>query len=165
MRKLLLILIILSICLTSCSRERSADCRSLMDSADHGKSGYRYSDCLDKSAEEYISETELSRLYYGKSLPLAELEYIEEFCIFISNSLTGEEIHILKARHQSDTDSLLRMLECRAELLSKGQINPNQGDFLFPPARQCVCFSKGRFVFLAVGERAEELRSALLSLL
>lgn len=113
--------------------------------------GYLYTDGADISSVNYISLEDLGFLYYGKSAPLTETDHTESYCVFISKGIEPSEIHIFKTKYQSDVDMLKRMLQSRADILAKPQINPNSSVFISPTGIKCRVLSKGRFVFLLAG--------------
>ncbi|MBR6513454.1 MAG: hypothetical protein IKT46_01340 [Clostridia bacterium] len=113
--------------------------------------GIIYKNDTDISQAEYISPEELSYLYYGESVPLAELDYTVSYCIYMSRSKAISEIHIFEAKYQSDVEAIKRMLQSRADFLTKLRINPNPSDFFCDTRAEYEIFSKGRFVFLVVG--------------
>lgn len=161
MKKLLLLLLIMSLCLASCRAGADIDAEAFMKKLSPARSGYIYASGADPSSEKYISPEELNFLYYGENTALPELEYTESFCIFLSHGFPSEEIHVFKAKHQSDTEALKRMLKSRAELLSSPQINPNQSGFFGESDLECNVFSSGRFVFLTAGKDIAELNGRI----
>lgn len=151
MKKILFLLLTLTLLLGACGKAQDQSAEQLMSRLDISE-GYKYINGCDISSVNYISAERLNYLYYGEQTPLAELDCTESYCIYISPCLGIDEIHIFKAKHQSDVDSLKRMLESRSKLLSKPQINPTDSDFIAETAVECRVFSKGRFVFLTAGE-------------
>ncbi len=145
-----LLLIIFSLLLTSCRTVSDMSALEVMSKLDTGD-GYLYTDSADISSVNYISSEDLGFLYYGKNIPLSETDYTESYCIFISKGIEPKEIHIFKAKYQSDVDMLKRMLQSRADILSKPQINPNSSVFFSQTGIKCRVLSKGRFVFLLAG--------------
>lgn len=121
--------------------------------------GIIYKNDTDICEAEYIASEELGYLYYGESSPLAELDYTESYCIYMSQSKCISEIHIYEAKYQSDVDALKRMLQSRADFLSEFRINPNPSDFFCDTEAECKVFSKGRFVFLVAGDTEEKLNN------
>ncbi|MBQ4561180.1 MAG: hypothetical protein IJA55_02470 [Clostridia bacterium] len=113
--------------------------------------GIIYKNDTDICEAEYISSEELGYLYYGESLPLAELDYMKSYCIYMSQGKSISEIHILEAKYQSDVEALKRMLQSRADFLCELRINPNPSDFFCDTKAEYEIFSKGRFVFLVAG--------------
>lgn len=151
---MLFILLILSLLLASCGKAEDKSAEGIMSMLDTGQ-GYIYINDRDISSINYISGERLGYLYYGEDIPPEETDCTESFCIFISKSISPGEIHIFKAKYQSDVDMLKRMLESRKQLLSKPQINPGSSEFLTDTAIECRVFSKGRFVFLTAGKGNE----------
>lgn len=148
---MLLLLIIFSLLLTSCRTASDLCALEVMSKLESGD-GYLYTDGADISSVNYISSEDLGFLYYGKHTPLKETDYTESYCIFISKGINPKEIHIFKTKYQSDVDMLKRMLESRADILSKPQINPNSSMFFSQTGIECRVLSKGRFVFLLAGD-------------
>ena len=148
-----IIFVILIFALTSCtvSDTSAYDMMTTLDPPN----GYLYISDADTSSDNYISPEKLGYLYYGENGSVEEINYTESYCIFIGRSISPTELHIFKAKYQSDVDKLKRMLQSRADLLSKPQINPNDSVFLTDTAIKCRVFSKGRFVFLAAGSSAD----------
>lgn len=120
--------------------------------------GALYKNDVDICEAEYITSQELGFLYYGESAPLAELDYLESYCIYMSRSKAVSEIHIFEAKYQSDVEALKRMLGSRADFLTELRINPNPSDFFCDTKAECEIFSKGRFVFLIVGDTKERIK-------
>ncbi len=121
--------------------------------------GVIYRNDTDISEAEYISPEELGYLYYGESTPLAELDYLESYCIYMSQSKSISEIHIFETKYQSDVEALKRMLQSRADFLTELRINPNPSDFFCDTKADCEVFSKGRFVFLVVRNTEEKIKN------
>ena len=121
--------------------------------------GIIYKNDTDICEAEYIASEELGYLYYGESLPLAELDYMESYCIYMSQGKSISEIHIIEAKYQSDVEALKRMLQSRADFLSELRINPNPSDFFCNTKADCRILSKGRFVFLVVGDTEERAKN------
>lgn len=119
--------------------------------------GALYKNDVDISEAEYIASEELGFLYYGKRSPLTELDYLESYCIYMSRSKAVSEIHIFETKYQSDVEALKRMLQSRADFLTELRINPNPSDFFCDTKAECEIFSKGRFVFLIVGDTKERV--------
>ena len=107
----------------------------------------------------YISPYDLCRLYYGENTALTELDYTQSYCIYMSKSKEISEIHVFEAKYQSDVDKLKRMFQSRAELLTQTRINPNPSDFFCNTEAECEIFSKGRFVFLVVGDTEQRTKN------
>ena len=150
LKKLLFLFTVLALFMTSCSVNRDMSAYMLMSRLGT-ENGYIYVNDCDVSSINYISPERLGYLYYGESTALCETDITESFCIYISRSIQVSEIHIFKAKHQSDVEALKRMLESRKKLLSKSQINPSDTDFISDTATECHVFFKGRFVFLTAG--------------
>ncbi len=121
--------------------------------------GVLYKNDTDISEAEYISPEELGYLYYGESVPLAELDYTESYCIYMSRNKSISEVHIFEAKYQSDVEALKRMLQSRADFLCELRINPNPSDFFCDTEAEYEIFSKGRFVFLIIGNTKERVKS------
>ena len=117
--------------------------------------GTVYKNGTDMGEEGYISPEELGYLYYGERKPLAELECMKSYCIYLSKEKRISEIHILEAVYQSDVEALKRTLQSRGDFLSELRINPNQSDYFCDTKVEYEIFSKGRFVFLTVGDTEE----------
>lgn len=113
--------------------------------------GVIYKNGADICEAEYISTEELNFLYYGENIPLAELDCTKSYCIYMSQTKGISEIHIFETKYQSDVEAIKRMLSGRADFLSELRINPNPSDFFCDTKAECEIFSKGRFVFLIVG--------------
>ncbi len=147
--KRIIFLLFLTLLLCSCrpAYESASEVMGRLEIPD----GIIYKNSADISEEEYISAEELGYLYYGESTPLAELDYLESYCIYMSQSKAISEIHILETKYQSDVEALKRMLQSRADFLSALRINPNPSDFFCDTEADCKILSKGRFVFLVVG--------------
>lgn len=151
-----LLLLVFTLFLGSCSSASHMSAFEVMSCLDTGD-GYMYINGSDISSVNYISPPHLGYLYYGSRTELEELRYTESYCIYMSRSVFPSEIHIFKAKYQSDTDKLRRMLDSRAKLLSKPMINPNNSELLSPTGIECSVFSKGRFVFLLAGDSEEAI--------
>ena len=121
--------------------------------------GALYKNDVDISEPEYITPEELGYLYYGESTPLAELDCLESYCIYMSLSKTVSEIHIFETKYQSDVEAVKRMLRSRADFLTELRINPNPSGFFCDTKAECEIFSKGRFVFLVVGDTKERIKN------
>ena len=120
--------------------------------------GALYRNDVDICEAEYIAPEELGLLYYGESTPLAELDYLESYCIYMSYSKSISEIHIFETKYQSDVEALKRMLQSRADFLTELRINPNPSGFFCDTKAECEIFSKGRFVFLVVGDTEKRVK-------
>ena len=146
------IIFLLSFCLILCSCKASyGSALEVMDRL-YTPCGTVYKNDTDMGEEGYISPEELGYLYYGESKALVELDRIESYCIYTSRQKRVSEIHILEAVYQSDVETLCRMLRSRADFLSELRINPNQSDYFCDMGIEYKIFSKGRFVFLIVGD-------------
>ena len=120
--------------------------------------GILYINDTDISEPEYITPEELGYIYYGEGTPLTELDYLESYCIYMSYAKAVSEIHIFEAKYQSDVEAVKRMLRSRADFLTELRINPNSSDFFCATGAECEIFSKGRFVFLVVGNTKERIK-------
>lgn len=154
LKKMLFLILIFSLFLSGCRSVTDMTAAEIMSRLDP-RNGYLYISDSDISDANYISPETLGYLYYGEKTALAETDYTESYCIYINKSTSPKEIHIFKAKYQSDVDKLKRMLQSRADVLSKPRINPNNSRFLCDTAIKTQVFSKGRFVFLVAGEAAE----------
>ena len=145
-----IVIILLTLALTSCAvSDKSAyDMMLTLDP----QNGYLYISDTDISSVNYISSERLGYLYYGEKTEIEEINYTESYCIYIGKNISPSEIHIFKAKYQSDVDKLKRMLQSRADILSKPQINPNDSNFLAETGIKCQVYAEGRFVFLVAGD-------------
>lgn len=162
MKKLLLLIFIISLCLSGCIRAGQPSPHELVKELARGKSGYIYTDAAKRASRQYISPQELSYLYYGNNNALPEADRTESFCIFISCDPSPTEIHIFKAKYQSDTDELAAMLQSRGKLLASPVINPNTGELFCKSPIDYRLFCKGRYVALVAGEECDMLKERLL---
>ncbi len=153
LNKILFLTLAFALLLSSCTVS-GMSAPDVMTKLDSGQ-GYVFVNGADISSVNYISPEKMGYLYYGEKTAVKELDYTESYCIHISKSISASEIHIFKAKYQSDVDKLKRMLQSRADILSKPQINPNDSDFLTDVAITSRVISKGRFVFLVAGEDSD----------
>lgn len=149
------ILFTLMLCSCQAPYKTAADVMSRLDISN----GIIYKNDKDICEAEYISPEELGYLYYGESTPLAELDYMESYCIYLSQGKSISELHIFEAKYQSDVEALKRMLKSRSDFLSAPGINPNSSDFFCDTEAECEILSRGRFVFLVVGDTKERTKS------
>ncbi len=157
LKKILYLLLFFTFILTSCGS--SFDSAFEVMEGIEVTNGNIYINDRDICEPEYISAEELGYLYYGESTPLAELDYTESYCIYMSRSRSISEVHIFEAKYQSDVDKLKRMLRSRTDFLSELRINPNPSDFFCDTEAEYEIFSKGRFVFLVIGNTEEKVKS------
>ena len=166
MKKIILVILILTL-LTACScgitSETSASDVMAKVTSKEALIGdaATYIDCADESSENYIAPEDLGYLYYNEKSAPEELSCIESYCIQISKTKQIGEIHIFRVRYQSDTNSVIRMLNRRAALLCKSEINPNESAFFAEKAPDARVFSRGKFVFLIAGENIDKMESAI----
>ena len=120
-----------------------------------------YTQAYDISGEGYISEENLSFLYYGKYEKLPEISCIQNFCIALDKSKSCREIHIFKVKNDSDVFCVERMLECRGKYLCKVQINPGESEFFTLPPTDYTFSHKGKFVLMCIGENSEKILKTL----
>ncbi|MBQ3182570.1 MAG: hypothetical protein IJB24_08200 [Clostridia bacterium] len=158
MKKIIFVFLLLSILLLCSCRSAYNTAFEVMQRLE-APNGAIYKNDTDISESEYISSEELGYLYYGESAPLAELDYLESYCIYMSYCKAISEIHIFETKYQSDVEALKRMLQSRADFLSELRINPNSSDFFCDTKADCEIFSKGRFVFLVVGNTEEKIKN------
>ena len=149
MKKFIILLLSFTLLFCSC-RGSYGNAASDMEKLEVSN-GIIYRNDTDISEPEYIASEELGYLYYGDAVPLAELDYLESYCIYMSRNKAVNEIHIFESKYQSDVDKLKRMLQSRADFLCELRINPNPSDFFCDTKADCKILSKGRFVFLVVG--------------
>lgn len=144
---MLLLLILLAAAVTvSCSdggEARSVACELFGNCTEAGM----FEKCAAEGENGYISGERMCELY-GKAEGCREMGYIEDYCIIYSRRQNVREVHVLKARTESECRDLAAMLNRRAELLTKGEYVPAGGTLFGTKASRVRVETRGKLAIL-----------------
>ena len=95
-----------------------------------------------------ISEQDAAHIYVGDYGTLAEWSLIEDYAIRLPDQPQIYEIHVLKVKNASDSETIAKLLCQRADLLAKYFADPAKtGDYDYSSYRADV-YKKDQYVFL-----------------
>ena len=146
MKKLLLMIIFLSVSLFSCRGNPSVDtvAHRLLALYDIPPST-TYVKYETEGEYGFISPEDFIGLYTGEKEKLPEWELIEDFQIVLSNSTEPFELHVIRVYSSSDADEVAKLLRKRASMISYH--NKTEESFrVYEP----TVFVRGKYVILAV---------------